>query len=356
MDRLTKLREAMQKMDLDGMLITAPQNQRYLSGFSGGEGALLIGADTAVIVTDFRYWEQVAQEVKAFTLHKQTEKLLPTIARLLTEMKWRRIGFESAQVTFGEYQLLRELIPAGQELIPAGEMVAEIRWIKDAEEIELLAQAEAITDRAWQATMQLIKAGVQERELALEFDYQIRKNGAEGNSFTTIVASGFRGALPHASASSKTIAPGELVTLDGGALYHGYCADLTRTVVLGKADPKQHEVYQTVLEAQERALKVLRAGMIGSKVDAVARDYIAGRGYGANFGHGLGHSVALQIHEEPRLSLTETHEIPVGAVITVEPGIYLPGWGGVRIEDLVVVETDGIRNLTNSPKQNLIEL
>ena len=198
---------------------------------------------------------------------------------------------------------------------------------------------------------------MREREVALEFDYQLRINGASGSAFETIVAFGSHASFPHgAPDAEKILVPGDLIIIDGGAVFQGYHADLTRTAVLGKADAKQKEVYKIVLQAQEAALAYLKAGLIGSEVDRVARDLIAAQGYGVNFGHGLGHSVGLAIHENPRLSPTETLPIPAGAVITVEPGIYLPGWGGVRIEDLVVVAEQGIRNLTQAAKSELFEV
>lgn len=355
MDRLQKIRQAMAGLPADGFIVTHPENLRYLSGFSGGEGALLISRDAALLVTDFRYWDQVALEVTEFELWKQGPKLWQSVAEAAQKLGWTKIGFEAGALTYADYQNLGAVLP-GIELIPYTGLIEQIRVVKDEAEIERLAEAERITDQAFVKTLERIRPGVQEREIALEFDYQLRLHGAEGPSFNTIVVSGWRAALPHGAPSSKTVAAGELLTIDGGALYQGYHADMTRTVAIGKADAKQRQIYQIVLEAQIAALQYLKAGLPGREVDKVARDIIAANGYAERFGHGLGHCVGLNIHENPRLSMTETGMIPAGAVITVEPGIYLPDWGGVRIEDLVVVDETGIRNLTDSPKQDLLEI
>jgi Xaa-Pro aminopeptidase len=356
MNRLQKIREKIKNLDVDGVMITNPQNRRYLSNFSGSDGVLLISSDTAAIMTDFRFFEQVEEEVSGFVLEKQGPLFWQSVVELFRKYHWKRVGFEASAVTFQDYKTLTDLVPAPIQLVPLNDLVETLRWVKDQQEIELLAKAEQITDTALQKTMALVKPGMKEREMALEFDYQLRLQGAEGNSFTTIALSGERSSLPHGVPSEREIRPGDLVLLDCGALYQGYCADLTRTMVMGTASAEQKGIYQIVLRAQELALAHLKAGLIGSEVDKVARVFLAEQGYGQNFGHGLGHSVGLNIHESPRLSVTEKNFIPANAVITVEPGVYIPGWGGIRIEDLVVVEENGIRNLSGSPKQALIEL
>ncbi len=356
MSRLESLRIRLQEEGIDGILISTRENRRYLSGFTGSAGVLAIGLQEAFLVTDFRYWEQAAAESKDFEIFKQGPQLWASIGELLQKLNWKRIGFEGGNLTFDEYQNLKKIIAANSTLVPVTDLVEALRVVKDDIEIGLITKAAAITDLAWEKTVVRIIPGVIERDLALEFDYQLRLNGADGNAFPTIVASGKRAALPHAAPSNKGIKPGEFVLIDGGAVYQGYHADLTRTVVLGKADPEQHRIYQLVLKAQLEALNHLRAGLIGREVDSKARNVISQAGYSDNFGHGLGHSVGLNIHEHPRLSPTESNLIPKGAVVTVEPGIYLPQWGGVRIEDLVVVEEDGIRNLTGAPKEELLEV
>ncbi|MCL6590562.1 MAG: Xaa-Pro peptidase family protein [Firmicutes bacterium] len=359
MSRIQKCRDLILELGLDGIIITNPENRRYLSGFTGSAGVLLISGTQAFLVTDFRYWEQAGQELaragQGFELIKQGPDLWRSIADLIGSLGWRRTGFEAESITYSEYQKL-EKMTTDWLLIPTSGLVEKLRSAKEPEEIESLARAAEITDQAWRETLKIIKPGVREQEIALEFDYQLRVNGAEGSAFTTIVASGPRAALCHGLASEKPVQSGELLIIDGGALYQGYHADMTRTVALGKASPEQVKVYQIVLKAQQMALAILKAGLTGNQVDQVAREYISSEGYGANFGHGLGHSVGLKVHEQPRLAATDSSTLPAGAVVTVEPGVYLPGWGGVRIEDLVVVENEGIRNLTGSPKQDLIEL
>lgn len=356
MSRLEKLRINLRERDLEGVLITNRENRRYLSGFTGSAGALVIGLAEAFLVTDFRYWEQAASESKGFEIYKQGPQLWAGIGELLQKLKWERIGFEAGTLTYEEYQKLDEVIAPSVSLTPVTGLVEELRRVKEDGEVELIAQAAAITDTAWEKTIARIGPGVKERDLALEFDYQLRLSGAEGSAFPTIVAFGARAALPHAAPGGKEISNGDFVLIDGGALYQGYNADLTRTVVFGKAGPEQRRIYELVLKAQLEALEHMRAGMTGKEIDGKAREVISQARYGDNFGHGLGHSVGLNIHENPRLSPHESGTIPKGAVVTVEPGIYLPDWGGVRIEDLVVVEENGIRNLTGAPKERLLEI
>lgn len=357
MNRLARLREGLlSRSDVDAVLVTNGHNRRYLSGFTGSSGALLISRDQALIITDFRYWEQVAAEVNDFVLVKQDADIWESIAETVKAHGWRSLAFEVTDLSVHHYHRLEGLIQ-GTRLIPLKDELNRLRWSKEPEEVELLREAARITDCAWEQTLKVIRPGVRERDIALEFDYQLRLNGAEGSSFTTIVISGVRSALPHGTASDKTVQPGELVLIDGGALYRGYHADMTRTVVLGRADAEQKRIYHLVLRAQLLALEGLHAGMTGREADAIARGFLAGEGYGGDyFGHGLGHSVGLEIHESPRLSVSEPEVIPVGAAVTVEPGVYIPGWGGVRIEDLVIVQSDGLLNLTHSPKMELMEL
>jgi Xaa-Pro aminopeptidase len=356
MDRLQLFRENLRKAPVDGMIITHPENRRYLSGFTGSAGILLISAEHARLAVDFRYWEQAASEAGNFTVVQSGKDLFRGVVEQIAALKWQSAGFEPEGLTYREFQTLRKLLPESLRLTPVDDLVTRQRAVKEPQEIEWLGEAARITDLAWEKTLRCIKPGVKESEVGLEFDYQLRLNGAEGSAFDTIVASGPRAALPHGAPTDKAIEPGDLVIIDGGAKYRGYHGDMTRTVVLGKADSKQREIYRIVLEAQRKALEAIRPGMAGKAVDAVARDYISRQGYGEYFGHGLGHSVGLNIHENPRFSPYEERPIPAGAVITVEPGIYLPGWGGVRIEDLVAVTANGIRNLTGSPKSELIEL
>lgn len=355
MSRLGNLRNQLKERGLDGIIISNQENRRYLSGFTGSAGVLVIGIEKAFLVTDFRYWEQANLECKEFELYKQGPQLWASVSQLIQELNWERMGFEGT-LTYQEYQHFEGLLTSNVVLDPVTDLVEQLRRIKEDNELELIAKAAVITDTAWEKTIDRVRPGVKERDLALEFDYQLRLNGAEGSAFPTIVAFGARAALPHAAPSGKEVKSGDFILIDGGALYKGYNADLTRTVVMGKADPEQQRIYDIVLKAQSEALEYLRSGLTGRDIDQKARRVISEAGYGEYFGHGLGHSVGLNIHENPRLSPNESGQIPQGAVITVEPGIYLPNWGGVRIEDLVVVEENGIRNLTGAQKERLLEI
>jgi Xaa-Pro aminopeptidase len=266
----------------------------------------------------------------------------------------KRLGFEKDFVTVGNYQKLAEGL-SGIELVGLDDTIIELRAVKDLEEIELLAQAEAIGDKAFAHILDFLRPGLTERQVAIELERHMQDLGASGTSFETIVASGPRSAMPHGVASERVIGKNEFVKLDFGCVYKGYCSDMTRTVVVGKADGKQREIYHIVLEAQMAALAGIKAGITGVEADALARDVIVAKGYGDNFGHGLGHGVGLAIHELPRASRLSDNVLQPNSIVTVEPGIYLPGWGGVRIEDMVVVQEDGVRNLTSSPKE-LIEI
>ncbi|HBG16050.1 MAG TPA: Xaa-Pro dipeptidase [Firmicutes bacterium] len=359
MERLEQFRKLMVEQEIDGFLATTPENRRYLSGFTGSSGVLLIDEQQAILLTDFRYLEQAADQIRTsgFSVKKHEPKLWPTVIEEIKAWskkptwKW---GFESEHLVEKDFRFLRENL-SSVELVPTEGLINLLRRKKSAEEIDFIKKAVAITDQAWEKVKTEIKPGRKETEIAALFEYVQRKMGAEGTSFRTIVASGPRSALPHGVASERKLEEGDLVVLDGGALYAGYCSDFTRTIVVGQASSRQRELYNLVLEAQETALTEMRPGMTGKEVDALAREVITKAGYGEYFGHGLGHSLGLAIHESPRLSLTDETILEPGVVYTVEPGIYLPGWGGIRIEDVVVVTDSGIENLTTSPKRLTLE-
>jgi Xaa-Pro aminopeptidase len=298
--------------------------------------------------------EQATLQAPEFRVVEHGLKIADTLREIVTDAGINKLGFERDVVTYKQHDMFSSALD-GVELVPTEGIVEMIRTVKDEHEIDAIRKAEALGDAAFSHVLDIIKPGMTEIEVALEIEWFMRKNGAEGIGFDVIVASGERGAMPHGVASSKKLAKGELVVMDFGAIYHGYRGDMTRTVSLGKASPKQREIYDIVLRAQETALQGIRPGRTGQEIDALARKVIEDAGYGENFGHGLGHGVGLAIHEEPRLSVTATEKLLPGMVVTVEPGIYVPGFAGVRIEDLVVVEEDGIRNLTSSSKE-LIEL
>ncbi|HHT06615.1 MAG TPA: aminopeptidase P family protein [Hydrogenispora sp.] len=355
MERLTQFRQLLSEGKFDGFVVTAPASRRYLSGFTGSSGVLVINREEAILLTDFRYLDQAAEEVKdsGFQVKEHKPQVWETVAAEIMRIcsggrsRW---GFESEHLVEKNYRALYERMECCV-LTPTEGFVNRLRRKKSAAEIAAIRKAVQITDQAWARLLPELKPGRTEKEIAALFEYFQRDLGAEGTSFPTIVASGPRSALPHGVPTEKKLEAGELLVLDGGARYDGYCSDFTRTIVVGAAPTaQQQELYDLVLRAQETALAGMRAGMTGKEVDALARGVIAAAGYGERFGHGLGHSLGLQIHEPPRLSLTDETVLEPGVVCTVEPGIYLTDWGGIRIEDVVVITEDGIENLTNSPK------
>lgn len=351
--RLALLRRRMEELGLASFIVLGPANRLYLSGFTGDNGLLFVDAKRQVLFTDFRYREQACLEAAAWELRIVERRLLPEFAAWLKEEGGERIGLEAEHWTLADYEVLTQSVPE-KRLVPTKGLIERLRAVKDEEEIACIAAAAAVNDRVWGRFLPLLRPGVQERDLAVELEYLLRREGADGVAFPSIVASGPRGALPHAAPSEKRLAAGELVVVDFGAVYRGYASDMTRTVALGRVGEEEKAVYRIVLAAQERALAAVRAGVDARAVDAVAREYIKEAGYGEAFGHGLGHAVGLEVHEEPRLAATAEGELQAGMVFTVEPGIYLPGRFGVRIEDLVVVTEDGCRNLTGTPKELLV--
>lgn len=350
-----KLKKVMQEKKADAVIVSKDCNIRYISQFRG-EGYLYLSGRRQAVLTDSRYTTQAKEEAEDFEVLEISntcgyEELLK---RLMEEDNAERIGFEDQHISYAVYESWKEKI-AGKEWIELGESLNQLRMIKEPWELERLEKAESIGDAAFSHILNIIKPGITELEIAAELEYAMKKNGASGTSFDTIVASGIHSAMPHAIPSEKKVENGDFVTMDFGCKYDGYCSDMTRTVVVGKASEKQKELYRIVLEAQLAALDIIKAGLRGQEVDKVARDIIIKAGYGEYFGHGLGHSVGLLIHEEPRLSTKDVTVLEENMIETVEPGIYVPGFGGVRIEDMVIVTKDGHRNLTHSKKE-LIEL
>ena len=350
--RLTNLHQLMEKHNLGGIIITKPENRRYFSGFTGSAGLLLVNRQSQKLITDFRYIEQAKQQAPLYQIVRHKASILDTLAENANKLGKVRIGFESDFVTWEIHRNLVNCLP-NAELIPI--QIDALRMIKDDNELTLLRKAVEIADSAFNQILSIIKPGVTELEIASELEYQMRKLGSAKPAFDTIVASGARGALPHGLASTKVIETGDFITIDFGAVYQGYYSDMTRTVVVGKATAKQREIYNIVLTAQLAGIKAVKTGKSGKDVDAVSRQIISDAGYGEYFGHGLGHGVGLVIHEDPRLSPSSNSILAEGMIVSVEPGIYLPDWGGVRIEDLVVVSATGCTILTTSGK-DLIEL
>lgn len=347
-ERLANLRKALVKQGRYGVLISQPENRRYLSGFTGSAGYLFITKDQANFITDFRYEGQALEEAKGFKIEIHGRKWLDKLKEIMIECPVDKLLFEE-QITYQLYKEL-ELQFERLELKPIGSVLEELRLKKNQKELELIRNAISIADEAFEHILPFLKPGVKELDISLELEFFMRKKGASGIAFDIIVASGERSALPHGVASTKAIQSGDFVTMDFGAVVEGYHSDITRTVVIDKADEKQKNIYEIVLEAQKLAIEGVRPGQAAESVDKIARDYIDSMGYGKNFGHGLGHGVGLQIHEGPRLGPGSSIVLEAGMVVTIEPGIYIPHWGGVRIEDMVLVTTEGYEILTQAPK------
>jgi Xaa-Pro aminopeptidase len=350
--RADRLTDKLAGAEVDAVLITDLVNVRYLTGYTGTNGLALIGPDARAFVTDFRYVEQAAEEVDpAFERLKASVDLLEAIKDALPGSGELRLGFESAHVSVREHERLRGLVPDRVELVGVTGLVEELRAVKDPAELAAIRAAAALADDAYE---QLIAGGLvgrSERELALELEFDLRRRGAEQPSFSPIVAAGPHGALPHASPREVEVRRGELVVIDWGAQLDGYCSDCTRTVAAGHAGDHGREIYQLVLDAQLAGLEAVKPGAGGREVDSVARDRIEAAGHGEHFGHGLGHGVGLDVHEAPRLAQRSDAVLEPGNVVTVEPGVYLPGELGVRIEDLVLVTDDGREIVTRISKE-----
>ena len=334
--------------------MSGPENRRYLSGFTGSAGYLVVSLTDAILVTDFRYVEQAARQSPEFRIERASSKL-DWLPKLADELAVKRLGFEAQHLTVGTRSAFQQAIDqAGQAdslaLVETSDIVDLLRAIKYEEEVQLLTRAVEITDEAFEEVAPGIEPGVTESEVAWALEKAMRERGAEGMAFDIIVGAGPNGALPHHLADNTEVRPGEPVVIDMGARYKGYCADLTRTIVIGEPDEKLRRVYDTVLRAQLAAEEGVRPGMTGGEVDAIARDIIADGGYGDDFGHSLGHGVGLAVHEFPRVGPGAADRLEEGMAFTIEPGIYLSGWGGVRIEDVVVLENGRARVMSNARK------
>ena len=355
MDNYLRVQEILKKLSIGAVLISNGNNMRYVSGFAGAEGYLYISEKRHAVITDFRYTTQAEIEAKGYEIITiGNGGYEEAINEAINTDGISHLGFEAEDMFYAKYNRLKEKLNI-EELIPISNEITNMRHIKTAKELERIKTAEAIGDQVFTEILTFIKPGKTELEIAARIEYLLKLNGAEGLSFSAIVASGINSSMPHAVPSQKKIEIGDFLTMDFGCIYEGYCSDMTRTIVIGKANEKQKEIYNTVLKAQMAALDFIRAGYQGKEIDKVARDIIYGAGYEGSFGHGLGHSVGLHIHENPRLSMLEEDIIRAGMTVTVEPGIYIKGFGGVRIEDLVVVTENGCENFTFSDK-SLIEL
>ena len=354
-----KLQNLRQKLDedelgLDAILISSPENRRYMSGFTGSAGWLLISRHDATLATDFRYVEQATQQSPDFRIHR-TAPGLGWFPEWTAEQGVKRIGFESDDVTISLHNAFRKAADESEttnhpELVPTSGIVEQLRVYKDADELALLAKAIEIADEALDEVGPRIEPGVTEEAVAWELEKAMRERGAEMISFDTIVGAGANGALPHHRADDTIIKRNDAIVIDMGAKYEGYCSDLTRTIFVGEPDAKFRRIYDIVLQAQLAAEERVRAGMTGEEADAIARDIIAEAGHADDFGHSLGHGVGLAVHEFPRVGPRAEDVLQDGMVFTIEPGIYLPGWGGVRIEDIVVMENGRARVISKAKK------
>ena len=338
------------------MLIFKPQNIRYMTNFSGSVGLLLVTLGNPILLVDFRYLEQAKRETKQNCCEVKlvTNSFFDDLTAILSKFAFKKIGFESEYLTYAKYKYLAEILQ-GIRLISVQNSVEIIRLIKDEDEIKKISEAAHIADRVFEKILDFIKPGLTEIEIAAEIEYLMRKFGAEKASFDTIVASGSNSAMPHAKSTGKKLEAGDFVKMDFGAMYQGYCSDMTRMVVLGSPDKKKREIYNLVLRAQKTALNKVKEGLCCREVDSIARDIISEAGYADNFGHNLGHGVGLEVHELPTIGPKSNDFLQSKMVFTIEPGVYIEGFGGVRIEDLVVLRDDGPEVLTKSPKE-LVEL
>ncbi len=340
-----RLEARLAERELDRLLVTDLTNVRYLTGFTGTNGACVCGSGIRLFLTDFRYTERAAAEVEGWETVTITGDWLKGIAERLEG----RVGFEDDQMSVRLLGKLKEKLSEGVEMVAAGGQVEELRRIKDEDELAAIAEASKLADEVWRWTLEQGLAGRREREVALAAEARIRELGGDP-SFPAIVAAGTNGALPHAEPGEREIDRGALVVFDMGARVDGYCSDGTRTFATGEPGEEAREVYEVVRVAQQASLDAIRVGAKGEDVDTAARRLIDDAGHGEHFGHALGHGVGLEVHEGPRLSQRSGDVLAAGEVVTVEPGIYLPGKFGVRIEDLVVVADDGLRNLSALPK------
>lgn len=352
--RIEKLREKMKEKDIKNFLVTKRENLRYLTSFTGTAGKLLLTEDENLFITDFRYLDQADEQTEGCKIEEISSNFMSGFSDLLNRKGIKNLTFEAEDINYKTYQNFEEKLDL-DDLKSVEGVVEELRLIKEDEEIEKIIKAVEIADKGFEFLLDFIEPGRTEKEIALELEFFMKREGGEANAFDFIVASGKRGALPHGVASSKVVENGELITIDFGTVYQGYHSDITRTIALGEVSDKQKEIYNIVLEAQKKVIEEIKVGMTGVEADKIARDFIAQAGYGDNFGHGLGHGLGLEIHESPRLSKTSDSTLEKGMVVTDEPGIYISGFGGVRIEDDLVITENGCRVLNSAPKE-LIQL
>ncbi len=338
--------------DVDAVFISGLENVRYLTGFTGSNGAVLITGREGYFLTDFRYKIQASKEISVYKI-RCCNRLLDGITKLIVKTDIKRIGFEGDKVTYDDHSRFREKLP-DRVLASLSNELGRIRIIKSKDEIKHIRKAIDITNRGFNIAAESIAPGVSEKDIAGLIEDEVKKQGAEAVSFDIIVASGYRAAFPHGSASSKRIKKGDFVVIDLGVTYKGYNSDETRTFVVGKPSQRQKTVYQVVKESNVKAIDMVKPGVRASDIDAATRDYIKRKGFGRYFGHGTGHGVGIAVHEPPFISPCSKDILEEGMVFTIEPGIYIPGWGGTRIEDMVLVTDSGPEILTTTSKEMVV--
>jgi len=355
MNNISRIQQKLIEKNLDAVIITDEKNQFYATGFAFTDGTVIVGREKAWLITDSRYIEAAENTaagcctVQMFDRNISQREL---VRAALSEAKANRIGAEEQKLSYAQYKALEEDLATA--LLPAQSIFSELRASKSEEELVYMREAQAISEKALEKVLGIIKPGMSEREVAAELVYHMLKYGSEGNSFDPIVVTGAKTSMPHGVPGDEIIQEGDFVTMDFGCIKHGYCSDMTRTIAIGKVSDEMKNVYDTVLRAQLAGISAARAGITGSEIDGAARAVIEQAGYGKYFGHGFGHSLGLDIHEPPNAGPSGSTLMPVGAVVSAEPGIYLPGRFGVRIEDVLILRADGCENITKAPKQLII--
>ena len=355
-ERLGEVRRLLNEHELDCLLVSDGHNRRYISGFTGSSGCLLISGNKALLATDFRYIEQAESEAPEFDVIRITGGT-DWLPKVLSDLQMHRVGFESQDTSVATLCKMQRALDAGgsfvSKLIPTEDQVIKLREVKDTGELELIQKASEIADRAFEAIAPRVSPGQTELEIAWELEKSMREFGADSLSFDIIVGAGPNGALPHHRADDTVIKDGDPVVIDMGCVYQGYCSDLTRTIFVGKPDGRFRYVYNAVLRAQLHAESEVTAGMTGAEADALARTVIEDAGHAEHFGHSLGHGVGLQVHEQPWVGPRSASVLGEGMVFTIEPGIYISGWGGVRIEDMVVMDSGRARIMSKASKLDI---
>ncbi|MFI8676003.1 M24 family metallopeptidase [Bacillus thuringiensis] len=350
--RMTNIQKQLHNYGIDGLLITKKENRQYATNFTGSAGVVLIAAHKAIFITDFRYVDQAKTEIKAAEIIMHKGNLEEEVANQVSKLNIQKLGIEDNNMTLQQFKKLQKYIHT--EMVPVCEIIEDIRLIKDTSEIETMKIAATIADEAFHHIVTFLKPGISETDVRDELEFFMRKKGATSSSFQIIVASGVRSSLPHGVASNKIIERGDIVTLDFGALYDGYCSDITRTVAIGEPSEEFQKIYNVVREALKRGTEAIKPGETAKSIDDITRNYITEHGYGQYFGHSTGHGLGLEIHEPLRLSQESKATLQEGMVVTVEPGIYIPNWGGCRIEDDIVITKDGYDVITKSNRELII--